>query len=226
MRLRSILGLFFALSFAIDPSVVAAGEAPGRWIRTGASRPSGAQLAQADRSFAFTAPAVGTKFTVSNGGEQGVRTVTGVNGLVVTYSGFRAPGNRTQEWSVVSHLFADRTITGNRLHTPELAQFEALWPAAIGRSIRFDSNRDGSWWRNEYKVRSIEMLKTPMGELETLRVDGTERAIPHWPGSYDAREAVWYAPSLGLVVRAEITVLGGTGAGRTYVFEVLQVTPP
>lgn len=192
------------------------------------------------KEFAFKAPAIGTKFIVTgfsvyrsgdrvmitNRGEQGEQSVVAVDGVEVKYRGYRDPKNQNQEWSVLGHLFTDVDGSGQRWHLPDRSLFEKFWPVSIGKSTKFDINLSTAWYRFEYSVRRTEMLKSKIGKIETVYIEGNYHPIPARSDVVKVLERIWYAPSLGLIVRHELEFPTEIGSLRTIIVEVVKVTPP
>jgi hypothetical protein len=160
------------------------------------SPPDGALAPTAE----FRCPAAGIVIQNSTGGRL---TFTEANGFRCSYTD--ETGQKRERYAV----FADGY---SRLARKEI---EGLWPLKVGNIVTFHVNDSSSVQVSDrYFVRDLdetftvgrqERITVPAGTFDTFVVDWTEQETG--PNPTGAATNMWYAPSVGYVVKSSVHML-------------------
>jgi hypothetical protein len=83
-------------------------------------------------------------------------------------------------------------------------KYAALWPLQVGKSVSFTrtSKEGGRQWLHTIKVTGAEEITVPAGRFATFTVEEEAKSAN---GDWWAKSRFWWAPSVGYMVRDEVT---------------------
>jgi hypothetical protein len=101
---------------------------------------------------------------------------------------------------------------------------EGIWPLVVGKEISFARSRDDSKWQETIKVVRTEHLTVPAGTFDTYVVE--RHTLGMGGNDFDGTSMYWYAPSVGDIVKYDVTVKSGTPTPGNTPWEATRIVGP
>ncbi len=141
----------------------------------------------------FAVPPAGTRLTFEDleTGNRRLGIVKKPNGLVVRWS-WQGEINESLTHFCPDCLQAGLSATGGPL--------KRIYPLEKGKGISFSITRGNKAWQNEILVVGTEAVVTPAGSFDCFVV---RRRVSSADSDWRGEQRLWYAPSLGWVVKFE-----------------------
>ena len=98
-------------------------------------------------------------------------------------------------------------------------KYSEIWPLEVGKEVKFNRRYQRGRWGNRVTVTGTETLSLPFGDVDTYVIDwySFQRG-----GGWNGSATIWYAPSIGWVVRYEYS----DTEDKEERHEVVEVVPP
>ncbi len=110
------------------------------------------------------------------------------------------------------------------------ATLNALWPLEVGKSIYLNVTYSSPYGDYDtsihFSIPRAETVSVAAGSFDALVIDIEERTVGNIYYPFSRATTVWFAPSLGFLVKSDFKALTGQAAGRRIRFELQQIGQP
>lgn len=171
----------------------------------------------------FNAPPVGTtaEYALSDG-ENFKIVVIEVNGKEVLLEGLKSdeafknrPNSRGYGLLVPMRVRGATQFDRRRI--------DRFFPLAVGKKIRFTYEIGNRQRRRTVTVLRTELARVPAGDFFTYVMMRAETGVS---GGSVIERVSWYSPEVGLLVKTETRIRGGTRSGETSIVELTNIIDP
>lgn len=169
---------------------------------------------------AFKAPAVGTvaeftdfKFIVRE-----------VNGIDIEYE-----GRRLGEDFLGKGAFRDYgwflSVAASPRDKPrfDASRLDVLYPLRVGDTSSVRLQVGTRAWKIDYEIARTETIIVPAGTFFAFVIEAAWSGVGN---SYRLVKTNWYAPEVGLIVKSDRKITGGTGFGKERHYELVRLLDP